>query len=85
MTPANAEKPDSDGKETKPKSNSKTYRIVRDKEKNKWRVKADGAKRAIGYYNTKVEAEQKVKELKAKNKEAKVSVHKMDGKFQKQK
>jgi hypothetical protein len=85
MTPANSEKPVPDEKEIKPKSGSKTYRIVHDKEENKWRVKADGAKRAIGYYNTKVEAEQKVKELKANNKDAKVSVHKMDGKFQKQK
>jgi len=81
MTAANAEKPDSDEKVTK--SNSKTYRITHDKDENKWRVKADGAKRAIGFYNTKVEAEQKVKELRANNKEAKVSIHKMDGKFQK--
>ncbi|MDN5357706.1 MAG: hypothetical protein PWR17_875 [Candidatus Methanomethylophilaceae archaeon] len=83
MTAANAEKPGSDERDAKPKSNSKTYRITHDKSENKWRVKADGAKRAIGYYNTKVEAEQKVKELKANNKEAKVSVHKMDGRFQK--
>lgn len=69
--------------DSKAKSKSKTYRITHDKDENKWRVKADGAERSIGYFNTKAEAEQKVKDLKAKNKDAKVSVHKKDGKFQK--
>ena len=72
---------------TKPKtktviSNSKIYRVTPDKEKNKWKVKADGAERAIGYYNTKEEAVKKVDQLKAKNKMAKASIHKKDGKIQ---
>lgn len=65
-------------------SNSKIYRITPDKEKNKWKVKADGAERAIGYYNTKEEAVKKVDQLKSKNKMAKASIHKKDGKIQKQ-
>lgn len=64
------------------KSKSKTYRVTPDKERNKWKVKADGADRAIGYYNTKEEAVKKADELKSKNKTAKISIHKKDGKIQ---
>lgn len=69
-------------KEKAPESKSKTYRVTPDKERNKWKVKADGAERAIGYYNTKEEAVKKADQLKAKNKMAKISIHKKDGKIQ---
>ncbi len=73
-------------KESKTKSDSKpeskVYRVTPDKERNKWRVKADGADRAIGYYNTKAEAVKKAEELKNKNKNARLSIHKKDGKIQ---
>lgn len=71
-----------DKTDNKAKSESITYRVTPDKERNKWRVKADGAARAIGYYNTKEEALKKAEDLKSKNKKASLSVHKKDGKFQ---
>lgn len=71
-----------DKTDNKAKSKSITYRVTPDRERNKWRVKADGAARAIGYYNTKEEALKKVDDLKSKNKSASLSVHKKDGKFQ---
>jgi len=61
---------------------SKTYRVTPDKERNKWKVKADGADRAIGYYNTKEEAVKKADQLKANNKKARISIHKKDGRIQ---
>jgi hypothetical protein len=63
---------------------SVTYRITYDKDKNKWIVKGDGAQRALASYNTKAEAEARVNELLSRNKNARKSVHKKDGKFQKQ-
>ncbi|MGI6472467.1 MAG: DUF2188 domain-containing protein [Candidatus Methanomethylophilaceae archaeon] len=69
-------------KDDNKKSNTKIYRVTPDKERNKWRIKADGAERAIGYYNTKAEALKKAKELKSKNADAKISVHGKDGKIQ---
>lgn len=69
---------------TKAKSTSKLYRLTFDKDKNKWVIKADGAQRALASYNTKAEAEARLDELTAKNKDAKKSIHKKDGKFQKQ-
>lgn len=69
-------------KSGKKKTNSKIYRVTPDKERNKWRIKADGAERAIGYYNTKAEAMKKARELKSKNENAKISVHGKDGKIQ---
>ncbi len=69
-------------KDNAKKSNLKIYRVTPDKERNKWRIKADGAERAIGYYNTKAEAMKKAKELKSKNENTKISVHGKDGKIQ---
>lgn len=61
----------------------KNYKVEKDKEKNKWVVKAVGAQRAIGYYNTKDEAIAKVNSLTSKNTNATATVRKTDGTFQK--
>ena len=63
---------------------SQTYRIVYDKEQREWIVKIDGSKRASRRCKTKAEALEVAKEL-AKKKDADLSVHKKNGKFQKQK
>lgn len=69
-------------KDSKRKSNYKIYRVTPDKERNKWKIKADDAERAIGYYNTKAEALEKARDLKSKNENVKISVHRKDGKIQ---
>ena len=61
-----------------------TYRVVYDKEEKNWVVRIDGGKRASRRCATKAEALEVAKDL-AKKKDADLSVHKKNGKFQKQK
>lgn len=63
---------------------NQTYRIVYDKEQKDWIVRIDGGKRASRRCKTKAEALEVAKEL-AKKKDADLSVHKKNGRFQKQK
>ena len=60
-----------------------SYRVIYSKENKIWLIKRDGAKRTIASYKTKEQALNRVSEL-SKNQNAKVIVHKKDGKFQKQ-
>lgn len=60
-----------------------SYRVIYSKEDKVWLIKRDGAKRTIASYKTKEQALARVSEL-CKNQNAKVIVHKKDGKFQKQ-
>lgn len=60
-----------------------SYRVIYSKENKVWLIKRDGAKRTIASYKTKEQALNRVSEL-SKNQNAKVIVHKKDGKFQKQ-
>ncbi|MGI6008732.1 MAG: DUF2188 domain-containing protein [Methanomethylophilus sp.] len=48
-----------------------------------WQVKAEGASRATRTFNTKKEAEEYVKTLKANNKGSRAVPHKKNGAFQK--
>lgn len=63
---------------------NQTYRIVYDKEQKNWIVKIDGGQKASRRCKTKAEALEVAKNL-AKKKDADLSVHKKNGKFQKQK
>lgn len=65
------------------KKETETYRIVYDKEQKNWVVKIDGGERASRRCATKEEALKVAKDL-AKKKDADLSVHKKNGKFQKQ-
>ena len=65
------------------RNETKTYHIVKNTEKNKWQVKATENDKATRLFNTKAEAEEYVKTLKANNQGARVVTHKKDGKFQK--
>ena len=56
---------------------------MKNTEKNKWQVKATENDKATRLFNTKAEAEEYVKTLKANNQGARVVTHKKDGKFQK--
>ena len=58
------------------------YRVVYDKEQKNWIVKIDGGERASKRCATKEEAMKVAKDL-AKKKDANLSVHKKNGKFQK--
>ena len=58
------------------------YRVVYDKENKNWIVRVDGGKRASRRCATKEEALKVAKDL-AKKKDADLSVHKKNGKFQK--
>ena len=60
-----------------------SYRVIYSKEDKVWLIKRDGAKRTIASFKTKEQALARVSEL-CKNQNAKVIVHKKDGKFQKQ-
>lgn len=60
-----------------------SYRVIYSKEDKIWLIKRDGAKRTIASFKTKEQALARVSEL-CKNQNAKVIVHKKDGKFQKQ-
>lgn len=60
-----------------------SYRVIYSKEDKVWLIKRDGAKRTIASFKTKEQALTRVSEL-CKNQNAKVIVHKKDGKFQKQ-
>ena len=60
-----------------------SYRVIYSKEDKVWLIKRDGAKRTIASFKTKEQALNRVSEL-CKNQNAKVIVHKKDGKFQKQ-
>lgn len=68
---------------SKPKKELGAYRVVYDKEDRLWKIKRDGARRVIDSYATKDEALERVEELSESN-NARVVVHKKDGKFQKQ-
>lgn len=65
------------------KDESVTYRVVYDKEQRNWIVRIDGGERASKRCATKEEAMKVAKDL-AKKKDADLSVHKKNGKFQKQ-
>ena len=69
--------------EVEEKEENQTYRIVYDKEQKNWIVRIDGGKRASRRCKTKEEALKVAKEL-AKKKDADLSIHKKNGKFQKQ-
>ena len=73
-------------KENKMKEEEETklgsYRVLYSKEEKLWLIKRDGAKRTIASYKTKEQALLRVGDL-CKNQNAKVIVHKKDGKFQK--
>lgn len=73
-------------KEDKTKEEEETklgaYRVLYSKEEKLWLIKRDGAKRTIASYKTKEQALLRVSDL-CKNQNAKVIVHKKDGKFQK--
>ena len=72
-------------KKVEPKKlDNETYRVVYDKEQRNWIVKIDGGQRASKRCATKAEALEVAKSL-AKKKDADLSVHKKNGKFQKQK
>lgn len=69
---------------TEPEEGKKgSYRVIYSKEDKVWLIKRDGAKRTIASFKTKEQALNRVSEL-CKNQNAKVIVHKKDGKFQKQ-
>ena len=70
-------------KKVEEKKESETYRVVYDKEQKNWIVKIDGGERASRRCATKEEALKVAKDL-AKKKDADLSVHKKNGKFQKQ-
>ena len=63
-------------------TNLGVYRVLYSKEEKLWLIKRDGAKRTIASYKTKEQALLRVSDL-CKNQNAKVIVHKKDGKFQK--
>ncbi len=75
--------------ETYKKSNTKRkienfcYRVVYDSERRMWAIKKDGAKRVIKRLPTKAEALSLAKEL-SETQNFNLTVHKKDGKFQKQ-
>ena len=69
-------------KEMSKKEKLNRYRVTYDKEQGNWVVKMDGADRASRRCATKEEALKIAKEL-AEKKDASLSVHKKDGKFQK--
>lgn len=64
------------------KPDNETYRVVYDKEQKNWIVRIDGGQRASKRCATKEEALKVAKDL-AKKKDADLSVHKKNGKFQK--
>ena len=68
--------------EVSKKDKPNRYRVTYDKEQGNWVVKMDGANRASRRCATKEEALKVAKEL-AEKKDASLSVHKKDGKFQK--
>lgn len=68
--------------EKKEKDINETYRVVYDKEQKNWIVRIDGGQRASRRCATKEEALKVAKDL-AKKKDADLSVHKKNGKFQK--
>ena len=65
------------------KKDSDRYRVVYDKEQKNWIVRVDGGQRASRRCATKAEALEVAKML-ARKKDADLSVHKKNGKFQKQ-
>lgn len=69
--------------ETKEGKKSNKYRVIYSKEQKCWIVRMDGGKRASRLCATKEEALKVAKDL-AKKKDANLSVHKKNGKFQKQ-
>lgn len=76
-----AAKKDTDKKDA---SKGKVWHVtLRDGKPRVWVVKAEGATRAYKTFNTKAEAEECVRKLKANNDDATVVIHKKDGKFQK--
>ena len=77
------EKTDTEESAEKEEDKKGSYRVIYSKENKVWLIKRDGAKRTIASYKTKEQALNRVSEL-SKNQNAKVIVHKKDGKFQKQ-
>ena len=69
--------------EKEEKDENVKYRVVYDKEQKNWIVRIDGGERASKRCATKEEALKVAKDL-AKKKDADLSVHKKNGKFQKQ-
>lgn len=69
-------------KKVEAKPENETYRVVYDKEQKNWIVRIDGGQRASKRCATKEEALKVAKDL-AKKKDADLSVHKKNGKFQK--
>ncbi len=65
------------------KDKSKVWHITKRAEDGKWQIKAEGASKATKLFNTKAEAEEYVKTLKANNEGSHVVPHKKDGKYQK--
>ncbi|MDD3232619.1 MAG: DUF2188 domain-containing protein [Candidatus Methanomethylophilus sp.] len=61
----------------------KIWHITKRAEDGKWQIKAEGALRATKLFNTKTEAEEYVKTLKANNEGSRIVSHKKDGKYQK--
>ena len=76
------EEPKKEETEISKKERLNRYRVTYDKEQENWVVKMDGAERASRRCATKEEALKVAKEL-AEKKDASLSVHKKDGKFQK--
>lgn len=83
VTTKKEEKTDTEESAEKEEVKKGSYRIIYSKENKVWLIKRDGAKRTIASYKTKEQALNRVSEL-SKNQNAKVIVHKKDGKFQKQ-
>ena len=83
VTTKKEEKTDTEESAEKEEDKKGSYRVIYSKEDKVWLIKRDGAKRTIASFKTKEQALARVSEL-CKNQNAKVIVHKKDGKFQKQ-
>lgn len=61
---------------------AKTYHISKRKDENKWQIKAEGAEKAVKFFNTQAEAIAYGKRL-ADKQDANIMIHKEDGSFRK--
>ena len=77
-TPASekSEKP-----QEKKNDDKRVYHISKNKSDNKWKVKAEGAAKALKLFNTQAEAIEYAKALVNNNPEARIVIHKEDGSF----
>lgn len=57
------------------------YHVSKDGEKDKWRIKKEGAVKVSGYANTQKEAEIRAKELSANSGGGEVRIHGLNGKI----